>query len=195
MIQKPIAPVTLRLNGIRLEPLTGAHETGLGEAASDGQLWDTCYTAIPRPEEAADYIRLALETPDRTAFAVIDEASGKVIGSTSYYNVLLPERRFEIGYTWYGQSHWRTAVNTTCKYLLLCHAFDTLGFQTAGWCTDILNKRSQRAIERLGAKKDGVIRGDRLRGDGSVRDSVVYSMIRSEWPQAKAALESKLGLA
>lgn len=187
-----VSPVTLSLHGIRLEPLGPGHEAGLREAAADGELWNIVYGSVPAPGETAAYVRLALETPDRTAFAVINEADGKVIGTTSYYNIQPAERRLEIGYTWYAQSRWRTRVNTVCKYLLLCHAFDNLGCLTVGWRTDILNKRSQQAIERLGAKKDGVIRGDRLRKDGTVRDSVVYSMIREEWPQAKAALEAKL---
>ena len=188
-------PVTLSLNGIRLEPLGLQHEAGLRQAAADGELWKLAVTSVPEPHEPADYIRLALNTSNRLAFAVIDETNGEVIGSTSYHDILVNVGRLEIGYTWYAQSRWRSAVNTTCKYLLLCHAFDTLGAETVGWRTDNLNFRSQQAIERLGAKKDGVIRGQQMRRDGTVRDTVMYSLIRAEWPPVKAALAARLGLA
>ena len=188
-------PVTLSLNGIRLEPLGLQHEAGLCQAAADGELWKLAVTSVPEPDETADYIRLALNTSNRLAFAVIDESSGEVIGSTSYHDTLVNVGRLEIGYTCYAQSRWRSAVNTICKYLLLCHAFDTLGAETVGWRTDNLNFRSQQAIERLGAKKDGVIRGQQMRRDGTVRDTVMYSLIRAEWPPVKAALAARLGLA
>lgn len=187
-------PVTLSLNGIRLEPLGLQHEVGLRQAAADGELWKLAVTSVPEPDETADYIRLALNTSNRLAFAVIDESSGQVIGSTSYHDILVNVGRLEIGYTWYAQSRWRSAVNTTCKYLLLCHAFDTLGAETVGWRTDNLNFRSQQAIERLGAKKDGTIRGQQMRRDGTVRDTVMYSLIRAEWPPVKTALAKRLGL-
>ena len=192
---QPPQPVTLSLNGIRLEPLGLQHEAGLCQAAADGELWKLAVTSVPEPDDTADYIRLALNTSNRLAFAVIDESSGEVIGSTSYHDILVNVGRLEIGYTWYAQSRWRSAVNTTCKYLLLCHAFDTLGAETVGWRTDNLNFRSQQAIERLGAKKDGVIRGQQMRRDGTVRDTVMYSLIRAEWPPVKAALAARLGLA
>lgn len=188
-------PVTLSLNGIRLEPLGLQHEAGLRQAAADGELWQLAVTSVPEPHETADYIRLTLNTSNRLAFAVIDESSGEVVGSTSYHDILANVGRLEIGYTWYAQSRWRSAVNTTCKYLLLCHAFDTLGAETVGWRTDNLNFRSQQAIERLGAKKDGVIRGQQLRRDGTVRDTVMYSLTHAEWPPVKAALAARLGLA
>ncbi len=188
-------PVTLSLNGIRLEPLGMQHEHGLREAAADGELWQLVFTSVPEPNETAAYIQTALHTPNRLAFAVIDEGSGKVIGSTSYHDIIPTAARLEIGYTWYAQSYWRSRANTTCKYLLLCHAFDTLGAQTVGWRTDNLNTRSQQAIERLGAQKDGVIRGQQARRDGSVRDTVMYSVIRAEWPQIKEKLAARLGLA
>ena len=192
---QPPQPVTLSLNGIRLEPLGLQHEAGLCQAAADGELWKLAVTSVPEPDDTADYIRLALNTSNRLAFAVIDESSGEVIGSTSYHDILVNVGRLEIGYTWYAQSRWRSAVNTICKYLLLCHAFDTLGAETVGWRTDNLNFRSQQAIERLGAKKDGVIRGQQMRRDGTVRDTVMYSLIRAEWPPVKAALAARLGLA
>ena len=164
------------------------------EAAADGELWGLVFTSVPEPQDTAAYIRQALATENRLAFAVIDEHNGQVIGSTSYHDIIVNAERLEIGYTWYAKSRWRSAVNTTCKYLLLSHAFDTLGAQTVGWRTDNLNIRSQQAIERLGAKKDGVIRGQQQRRDGSVRDTVMYSLIRAEWPQVKTALAARLGL-
>lgn len=182
----------LRLNGIRLEPLGLQHTAGLQTAAADGALWRLRVTSVPEPENTAAYIETALHTADRLAFAVIDEASGQVLGSTSYHDILPAVRRLEIGYTWYAQSHWRTALNSICKLMLLRHAFETLQAQTVGWRTDIENIRSQAAIERLGARKDGTIRGNALRRDGSIRDTVMYSMSAAEWPQAKQALLARL---
>ena len=160
--------VTLSSNGITLEPLMPRHATDLVEACQDGELWKTITTSVPIPEEIIDYINTADAMTNRQAFAVIDERTGKAIGSTSYYNILPLAKRLEIGYTWYAQSYWRTHVNTTCKLMLLSHAFETLDYQTIGWRTDIENYQSQRAIERLGAKKDGVIRGDRVRKNGFI---------------------------
>ncbi len=185
-------PVTLSINGIRLEPLAAEHEAGLRAAAADGELWRLVFTSVPEPEHTAAYIQTALSQPGRLAFAVIDETCGRIIGSTSYHDIIVPAARLEIGYTWYAQSYWRSRANTACKYLLLSHAFDTLDAQTVGWRTDLLNTRSQQAIERLGAQKDGVIRGQQVRRDGSIRDTVMYSMIRSEWPQAKKRLNAWL---
>ena len=187
-----VGNTVLRLNGIRLEPLGLQHTAGLQAAAADGALWRLRVTSVPEPENTAAYIETALHTADRLAFAVIDEASGHVLGSTSYHDILPAVRRLEIGYTWYAQSHWRTALNSICKLMLLCHAFETLQAQTVGWRTDIENIRSQAAIERLGARKDGTIRGNALRRDGSIRDTVMYSMSRAEWPQAKQALLARL---
>ena len=182
----------LRLNGIRLEPLGLQHTAGLQTAAADGALWRLRVTSVPEPEHTAAYIETALHTANRLAFAVIDEASGQVLGSTSYHDILPAVRRLEIGYTWYAQSHWRTALNSICKLMLLRHAFETLQAQTVGWRTDIENIRSQAAIERLGARKDGTIRGNALRRDGSIRDTVMYSMSAAEWPQAKQAFLARL---
>ena len=190
----PLQPIILRMNAIRLEPLSLQHATGLQQAAADGELWNLVYTSVPEPLHTATYIETALHTANRLAFAVIDETHQQVIGSTSYHDINVPAQRLEIGYTWYGKSHWRSHVNTTCKYLLLQHAFETLMVQTVGWRTDQLNHRSQQAIERLGAKKDGVIRGFQTRRDGSVRDTVMYSMTQNEWAVAKAHLRARLGL-
>ena len=129
---------------------------------------------------------------NRVAFVVIDDVSGKVIGSTSYHDILPNAKRLEIGYTWYAQSFWHTHVNTVCKLMLLTHAFETLDYQTVGWRTDGENLQSQKAIEHLGAKKDGVIRGNRVRRNGVIADTVMYSMLADEWPDAKAMLEQKL---
>lgn len=186
-----VQAVTLADHGIRLEPLTLSHEAGLREAAADGELWNLRITSVPAPGETRAYIDTALKMRDageRFAFAVIDEASGKVLGSTSYHDILPAVKRVEIGWTWYAQRTQRSHVNTTCKLLMMGHAFDTLGCRTVGWRTDNFNFTSQQAIERLGARKDGVIRGHALRRDGTIRDTVIYSMIAGEWPEAKAQL-------
>ncbi|GAB2454684.1 GNAT family protein [Comamonas humi] len=183
-----VEPTTLRLNGIRLEPLGLQHEAGLTDAARDGELWKIRVTSVPEPENVRAYIETALATGNRLAFAVVDEASGRVLGSTSYHDIVPALQRVEIGYTWYAQSVQRTHVNTTCKLLLLSHAFETLGSAVVGWRTDNYNFASQRAIERLGARKDGVIRHHAARRDGTVRDTVMYSMLAGEWPEAKAQL-------
>ncbi|TCP17921.1 GNAT family N-acetyltransferase [Simplicispira metamorpha] len=192
-----VQPVTLRSNGLRLEPLALAHEDGLAAAAADGQLWRLRVTSVPEPQETRAYIETALqmrEQGNRFAFAVIDEATGRVLGSTSFHDIIPAVRRVEIGYTWYARSVQRSHVNTTCKLLMLGHAFDQLGCHVVGWRTDNFNFASQRAIERLGAKKDGVIRGHALRRDGTIRDTVMYSLRAGEWPESRAHLLSKLEL-
>ena len=192
-----VQPVTLRSNGLRLEPLALAHEDGLAAAAADGQLWRLRVTSVPEPQETRAYIETALqmrEQGNRFAFAVIDEASERVLGSTSFHDIIAAVRRVEIGYTWYARSVQRSHVNTTAKLLMLGHAFDQLGCHVVGWRTDNFNFASQRAIERLGAKKDGVIRGHALRRDGSIRDTVMYSLRAGEWPESRAHLLSKLEL-
>lgn len=186
-----VKPVILRGHGVRLEPLALAHEDGLRAAAADGELWTLRVTSVPEPENTRAYIETALkmrEEGQRLAFAVIDETSGRVLGSTSYHDILPAVRRVEIGYTWYATSVQRSHVNTSCKLLMMGHAFDTLDCRVVGWRTDNFNFASQRAIERLGAKKDGVIRGHALRRDGTIRDTVMYSMAAGEWPEARAQL-------
>ncbi len=188
-----VEPVVLRSRGIRLEPLALAHEDGLAAAAADGQLWRLRVTSVPEPQETRLYIETALQmrqAGSRLAFAVVDEATDRVLGSTSYHDILPAVRRLEIGWTWYAQSVQRSHVNTTAKLLLMGHAFDTLGCHVVGWRTDHFNFASQRAIERLGAKKDGVIRGHALRRDGSIRDTVMYSLRAGEWPESRAQLLS-----
>lgn len=186
-----VEPVTLRQSGLRLEPLALAHEAGLAAAAADGELWRLRVTSVPEPQDTRAYIETALRMRDegnRFAFAVLDDATGRVLGTTSYHDILPAVKRVEIGYTWYRQSAQRTHVNTTAKLLMMGHAFDTLGCHVVGWRTDNFNFASQRAIERLGAKKDGVIRGHALRRDGTIRDTVMYSMRSGEWPEARAQL-------
>ncbi|MUG32722.1 GNAT family N-acetyltransferase [Psychrobacter sanguinis] len=189
-IMMPNAPI-LTSAKVRLEPLTQKHATDLAHACQDGKLWETAYTFVPDPQSIPTYIATANDTEDRIAFAVIDMATNQAIGSTSLYRIRPDVKRLSIGYTWYAKSYWRTHVNTECKLLMLTHAFEALDYQTVGWCTDIINTQSQNAIERLGAKKDGIIRGDRIRQDGTITDSVFYSMIADEWPQAKTQLEEK----
>ena len=190
-----VEPITLTGYGVRLEPLALRHEAGLRAAAADGELWNLRITSVPAPEETPGYIDTALQSREeghRFAFAVIEEASGTVLGSTSYHDILPAVRRVEIGYTWYARRVQRTHVNTTCKLLLLTHAFDSLSCNVVGWRTDNFNFASQRAIERLGAKKDGVIRGQVLRRDGTIRDTVMYSLHTGEWPEVRSHLKDLL---
>ncbi|GAF57227.1 GCN5-related N-acetyltransferase [Psychrobacter sp. JCM 18901] len=184
--------VTLSGNGIILEPLTLAYATDLVEACQDGTLWQINETSVPEPDKVVDYINVADSMTDRQAFAVIDERTGKAIGSTSFHDILPTTKRLEIGYTWYAKSYWRTHVNTTCKLMLLTFIFEALQYQTVGWRTDVDNHRSQQAIERLGAKKDGVIRGNRVRRDGVISDTVMYSVVSSEWVDIKPKLVAKV---
>ena len=176
---------------LRLEPLALQHEAGLREAAADGELWNLRVTFVPEPDQTRKYIADALtmqQEGKRLPYAVIDAASGKVLGTSSYHDILPSVKRLEIGYTWYAQSVQRSHVNTTAKLMLMTHAFETLGYNVVGWRTDNFNFASQRAIERLGAKKDGVIRGHAMRRDGTIRDTVMYSLTRGEWPEVKAQL-------
>ncbi|KQY16475.1 GCN5 family acetyltransferase [Massilia sp. Root133] len=190
MIQ--VAPVTLEFNGVRLEPLGLHHLDGLRAAAADGELWNLRITSVPEPQDTEAYIRMGLETPNRVAFAVVDASSDTVIGTTSYHDIMPAIDRVEIGYTWYAKSRQRSHVNTSCKLLLLSHAFDTLGCAVVGLRTDNFNYASQAAIERLGAKKDGVLRHHAPRRDGTVRDTVMYSIVRGEWHEVKSHLHYRL---
>ena len=183
-----VEPVTLEARGVRLVPLAVEHEAGLKAAAADGELWKLRITSVPEPHETRGYIETALATGNRLAFAVTDAATGEVLGSTSYHDIVPNLKRVEIGYTWYAARYQRTHINTTCKLLMLSHAFDTLDCNVVGWRTDNFNYASQRAIERLGARKDGVLRGHALRRDGTIRDTVMYSLAAGEWPEVKAQL-------
>ena len=186
-----VEPVTLASRGIALLPLALAHEKGLKAAAADGQLWRLRVTSVPEPEQTRAYIEHALTMQvagERFAFAVTLEESGEVIGTSSFHDIVPAVKRLEIGWTWYAYRFQRTHVNRTSKLLLMTHAFETLGCKVVGWRTDNFNFASQLAIERLGAKKDGVLRGHALRRDGTIRDTVMYSMRAGEWPEAKAQL-------
>ncbi|MHA3054357.1 N-acetyltransferase [Acinetobacter sp. ANC 4633] len=188
------API-LEHGNIRLEPLSIEHLQGLITATQDGELWNIRVTSAPHPDQVAAYIEHALqqrEQQQRQAFAVINTQTGKVLGTSSYHDIVPNIRRLEIGYTWYASSVQRTHVNTTCKFLLLRHAFEDLGAQLVGFRTDNFNYRSQRAIERLGAKKDGVLRHHQPRKDGTVRDTVMYSIRAGEWAEIKAHLQDLL---
>lgn len=187
-----VQPVELQDRGVRLVPLSLEHEHGLRAAAADGELWNIRVTSVPAPHETHGYIETALrmrEEGSRFPFAVIDAASSKVLGSTSFHDIVPAVRRVEIGWTWYAKRSQRTHLNTTCKLMLLTHAFDMLGCHVVGWRTDNFNFASQRAIERLGAKKDGVLRGHALRRDGTIRDTVMYSVTAGEWPEVRAHLQ------
>jgi len=188
---RPVEPVTLERAPVRLVPLGLEHEDGLKRAAADGALWNLRVTSVPEPEQTRAYIETALQgraQGHRFAFAVLDSASGELIGCTSYHDIVPAVERLEIGWTWYAASRQRSAVNTTAKLLLMQHAFEALGAQLVGWRTDNYNFASQRAIERLGARKDGVLRHHALRRDGTVRDTVMYSLAAGEWPEVKAHL-------
>jgi N-acetyltransferase len=190
-----IEPVTLEAGGVRLEPMSPDHRDGLVNAVRDGNLWELWFTAVPEPQEVPAYIETGLagqRAGHMQPWVVRDIASGRVIGSTRYHDIVAGVDRVEIGYTWYGKSWQRTHVNTTCKLLLLQHAFETVGCKVVGWRTDNFNFKSQRAIEALGAKKDGVLRHHQPRRDGTVRDSVMYSMLVAEWPDARRHLQFRL---
>jgi RimJ/RimL family protein N-acetyltransferase len=189
------APVTLEGHGVRLEPLEPDHAPQLAAAVDDGRLWELRYTRIPEPHAVPAYIAEALDGQLRghmLPWAVRELGTGTVIGSTRYHDIVAPIDRVEIGYTWYAKRWQRTHVNTACKLLLLRHAFETLGCQVVGLRTDLLNERSQRAIAALGAKQDGVLRHHQARRDGSARDTVMYSILLSEWPGVREGLERRV---
>ena len=188
-------PITLEGGGIRLEPLTEQHRDGLVAAAADGKLWELWFTAVPNPDQTAKYIADALagqQAGTMLPWVVRDIESGDIVGTTRYHDIIANVDRVEIGYTWYAKRMQRTKINTTCKLLLFTHAFEELGCKVVGLRTDNFNFTSQRAIEALGAKKDGVIRHHWARRDGTVRDSVMYSILAAEWPDVKRYLEYRL---
>jgi RimJ/RimL family protein N-acetyltransferase len=190
-----VKPIQLEGHGVRLEPLTADHAAGLRAAAADGDLWDLWYTAVPEPAKTEAYIEAALvgqRDGRMLPWAVRELGSGTIVGSTRYHDIVAEIDRVEIGYTWYAKRWQRTHVNTACKLLLLQHAFETLGCQVVGLRTDNFNFASQRAIEALGAKKDGVIRHHQARRDGTARDSVMYSVLRAEWRDVRRNLELRL---
>jgi len=190
-----VEPITLEGHGVRLEPLAPSHESALATAASDGRLWELWYTSVPSPKEVGQYIQFALDgqrSGTMLPWAVRELSSGQIVGSTRYHDIVATIDRVEIGWTWYAASWQRTHVNAACKMLLLSHAFDTLGCAIVGLRTDNFNFASQKAIERLGAKRDGVLRHHHARRDGSVRDSFMYSILREEWQDVRKNLEFRL---
>jgi N-acetyltransferase len=190
-----LSPVTLEGRGVRLEPLAPEHEADLARAVADGRLWELWYTTVPEPDAIGRYIAAALEgqaTGQMLPWAVRELTTGNVIGSTRYHDVVAPIDRVEIGYTWYAAQWQRSHVNTVSKLLLLTHAFETAGCRVVGFRTDNFNFRSQRAIEALGARRDGVLRHHQARRDGTVRDSVMYSIVAGEWSDVKRHLATRL---
>ena len=190
-----VSPITLEGHGIRLEPLTFAHEAGLAAASADGRLWELWYTTVPEPDRLRRYIADANEgmaAGHMLPWAVRELESGDVIGSTRYHDIVPAVDRVEVGYTWYATRWQRSHVNSACKLLLLTHAFETVGCEVVGLRTDNFNFRSQRAIEGIGAKRDGVIRHHAARRDGSARDTYIYSILSSEWPDVKRHLATRL---
>jgi RimJ/RimL family protein N-acetyltransferase len=189
-----LEPVMLEGYGVRLDPLAPTHAGGLAAAATDGRLWELRYTFVPEPDQADRYIAAALagqEAGHMLPWVVRLASSGEIIGSTRYHDIVREVDRVEIGYTWYAARYQRSFVNTACKLLLFAHGFDTLGCRVVGLRTDILNTRSQQAIEALGAHRDGIIRHDQLRRDGTVRDTVRYSVLVEEWPTVRQILEAR----
>lgn len=190
-----LAPITLEGHGVRLEPLDASHADALSAAAADGQLWNLWFTSVPAPGGTGKYIddALAGQTAGHMLpWAVRDLVTGDIVGSTRYHDIDAAIDRVEIGYTWYAKSRQRTHVNTACKLLLLTHAFETLGCQVVGFRTDNFNIASQRAIAALGAKKDGVLRHQKARPDGTARDTWIFSILRAEWPDVKRHLMTRV---
>jgi RimJ/RimL family protein N-acetyltransferase len=187
-----ISPVTLRGRHATLEPLAPEHEDALRRAAADGELWRLWYTSVPTPEKTGAYIDTALDMRENLGampFVVRANATGEIVGCTRYFHVDAANRRLEIGYTWYAKSAQRSAINTECKLLLLTHAFETLKCIAVEFRTHWFNHASREAIARLGAKQDGVLRNHQISPDGSYRDTVVFSIIESEWPAVKRHLQ------
>jgi RimJ/RimL family protein N-acetyltransferase len=190
-----LVPTLLEGHGVRLEPLGPEHRDGIETAVNDGRLWELWFTAVPGPDAVGDYIRAALDgqaSGRMLPWAVRELSTNTIVGSTRYHDIVAEIDRVEIGYTWYSRSWQRTHVNTACKLLLLAHAFERLGCKVVGLRTDNFNFASQRAIERLGARKDGVLRHHQARRDGTVRDSVMYSILAHEWPDVRRHLELRL---
>lgn len=182
-------------NHVSVVPLTTEHESDLSEAAADGDLHKLWYTTIPKPEDVGTEIarRLSLrEAESMLPFAIIDKASGKAVGMTTYMNIDAANRRVEIGSTWYRKSVQRSPLNTECKLLLLRHAFDVLDCIAVEFRTHFVNVQSRRAIERLGAKFDGVLRAHMIMANGTIRDTAVYSITAAEWPTVEANLTWQL---
>lgn len=188
-------PCTLEGHGVRLEPMQTGHAAELADAAADGKLWELWFTSVPAPGGVERYVADALAgqaNGTMLPFVVRDQGDGRIVGSTRYHDIVAAIDRVEIGYTWYAASRQRSHVNTACKLLLMAHAFDVLGCRVVGWRTDHMNFRSQRAIEALGAHRDGVIRHHAPRPDGTVRNTVFYSVLAHEWPDVQRHLQRRL---
>ena len=192
---KWLSPVELEGNFVKLLPLTESHKSEVLDAASDGKLWELWYTSVPSSDTLDSYMGFALKQKSEglaLPFVIVEKATGKVVGSTRFCSVDAPNRRVEIGYTWYSQSVQRTGINTECKYLLLQHAFETLDAIAVEFKTNLFNFPSRNAILRLGAKQDGILRNHRIDRMGNIRDTVIFSILKSEWPTVKTALEFKM---
>ena len=190
-----LQPTRLEGHGVRLEPLSREHHDALEAAAADGKLWELWFTSVPAPGETIAYIDNAMAgkaAGHMLPFAVREIGTGEIIGSTRYHDIVGAADRVEIGYTWYAKRWQKTHVNSACKLLLFTHAFETLGCQVVGLRTDNFNFASQKAIAALGAKKDGVLRHHQARRDGTVRDSVMFSILASEWRDVKRHLTLRL---
>jgi N-acetyltransferase len=190
-----VQPATLEGYGMRLEPLTPNHHDDLQAASADGKLWELWFTSVPEPDKVAAYIATALDGQAKghmLPWAVREVTTGAIVGTTRYHDIVTEVDRVEIGYTWYAKRWQRTHVNTACKLLLFEHAFDSLGCKVVGLRTDNFNFASQRAIERLGARRDGVLRHHQARRDGTVRDSYMYSVLATEWPDVRRHLRLRL---
>ena len=190
-----IEPVTLRGKHATVEPLDATHEDALKRAAADGELWKLWYTSVAPPDRMGEYIAIALDMRERLGampFVVRDSKDGEIVGCTRYFNVDAPNRRLEIGHTWYAKRAQRTAINTECKLMLLAHAFEKLACIAVEFRTHWFNHASREAIARLGAKQDAVLRNHQLMPDGSKRDTVIFSIIDGEWPAVKRHLKFQL---
>ncbi len=190
-----VQPTTLEGYGMRLEPMTTDHADALREAASDGRLWELWFTSVPEPDKVGAYIANALDGQAKghmLPWVVRELESGVIAGTTRYHDIVPEIDRVEIGWTWYSKRWQRTHVNTACKLLLFEHAFDSLGCKVVGLRTDNFNFASQRAIERLGAKRDGVLRHHQARRDGTVRDSYMYTVLATEWFDVRRHLKLRL---
>jgi len=190
-----VEPVTLAGAHATLEPLARGHEAGVKAAAADGELWNLWYTSVPAPDKTSAWIDAALDMREKLgalAFVVRESATGTIVGSTRYFNVDAANRRLEIGHTWYAKRVQRTAVNTEAKLLLLTHAFETLGCIAVEFRTHFFNHASREAIARLGAKQDGILRHHQILPDGTLRDTVVFSIVAPECPAVKANLVWRL---
>ncbi|MBY0569785.1 MAG: GNAT family N-acetyltransferase [Burkholderiaceae bacterium] len=185
-------PLHLQGTSVSLEPLEQAHIADIRNAAADGELWKLFFTSVPAPEQTQQWLDTALTMQSQQKaipFVVREKSGGKIVGSTRFCNIDHQHQRLEIGYTWYSQSMQRSAINTECKLLLLTHAFEVLNCIAVEFRTDWFNRRSQAAIERLGAKRDGVLRNHMILPDGRIRDTVVYSILQNEWPGLKKNLQ------